>query len=264
MQKFLAKKRYILILAVLVLVAIYMINFDTSHSDKMNDGRVFYEEIINNNSIYDVTMIEEVDGLFYDEVSNEYFFKGNVANNYIVLNNELWRIVGINDDNSVKLIKQIGIYDNKLYAYNVNYSNFKYQDSEVITSLLSWYDANLFYIGEHVADSDYCIYYQNGECLEFGSYKVGLLDESEVRRAGGEVNINNDVYYLYNENDWWIIDNDYDEVLESAFSGYVNSLGSIDKGFVDEKMTIRPVINLKKEIRISGSGTIDNPYYVIK
>lgn len=264
MQKFLAKKRYIVVLVVLIMVGVYMINFNTSYSDKTKDSRFLYEEIINNNSIYDVTELEEVDGLFYDKVSNEYFFKGNIVNNYLTINDELWRIVGINEDNSVKVIKQSGIYDNKLFVYNEDYDNYRYQGSVVIKELLSWYDDNLINIDEYVLDGEYCINYQSDECLEFGSYKVGLLDVSEVKRAGGQININNDAYYLYNENDWWIIDNDYDEILGSAFSGYVNSLGSIDKGFVDEEMTIRPVINLKKEIPINGDGTIDNPYYVIK
>lgn len=264
MQKFLAKRGYIIVLVVLLTVGVYMMNFNTSYSDKTNNSKILYEEIINNNSIYDVTENDEVDGLFYDNASNEYYFNGNVENNYIVINNELWRIVGINEDKSVKVIKQSGINDNKLYAYNTDYSNFKYQDSIVFKELLSWYNDNLSNVDEYILDSEYCINYQNGECFETGRYKIGLLDISEVRRAGGEINTNNDAYYLYNENDWWIIDTDYDEMLGSAFSSYVNLLGSIDKGFVDEEMTIRPVVILKKEVPINGRGTLDDPYYIVK
>lgn len=263
MKRFLIKKRNIIVIVVVLMLGLYVINLSTSYSNNNLNNNYLYDEILKNNSILDINA-EEVDGLFYDNDNNTYYFKGNVGNNYIVLNNELWRIVAINSDKSVKVIKSSGIESNKLFKFNEDYNDYEYKDSAVMDELLSWYEYNLNEIDEYIKDSKYCVDYRNNECLLEETYKIGLLNISEVKRAGGEINTNNEAYYLYNGNDWWIIDTDYDQVLGSAFSGYVNLLGSIDKGFVDEEMTIRPVINLVDVTPISGDGTLDNPYFILK
>lgn len=266
MQKFIAKKGLIVVLLLLCMVGTYMLNVKTSNSNKVGtDNKLLYEELINNNSILFNTGKNELDGLYYDDESDTYYFKGNLTNNYIVLNSELWRIVAINHDKSVKLIKESGINSNKLYMFNDKYEVYDYRKSIVATELDNWYKDNLTNLDSFILESEYCINYQDNKCLDKDNYKIGLLTINEVKRAGGEINTNNEAYYLYNgNNDWWIIDTDYDEVIGSAFSGFVNLLGSIDKAFVDEEKTIRPVINLKKETPINGEGTLENPYFIVR
>ena len=55
-----------------------------------------------------------------------------------------------------------------------------------------------------------------------------------INKINGEYN--NDSY-LINNHDYWILKNSYDEIIDSAFSGYVSSFGNIDDGFVDEEKT---------------------------
>lgn len=262
MQKFLAKKGFILIIVIVLTVGIYIGNMNTSYSNK-DEGINFFEKLKINNSIIDMKMLDDLDGLFYDNMSNSYFFKGNVVNNYVVLNNELWRIVSIDNDKNIKVIKNTAINNNQLYVFNNDYLKYDYHDSDVMKELLTWYDSSLSNLDSLIKINKYCVELRNDECLATKEYKIGLMDSNEVKRAGGLVNTNNESYYLYNENDWWIIDTDYDDVIASAYSGYVNLLGSIEKGFVDEAKTIRPVITLNNDVKVNGNGTLEDPYYIV-
>ena len=262
MQKFLVKKGFIFFVILMIFVGGYLVNLSTSYSnkDKFNIKHL-HNEILSNNTILNESS-ELLNGLFYDNASNTYYFKGNVENNYIVINNELWRIVMINNDKSVKIIKAYGIDSNKLFNFNEEYDDYEYIDSIVMNELELWYNNNLNNIDSYIKEDEYCVNYKN-ECISTEKMKISLLNVMEVKRAGGNNNINNEAYYLHNGNDWWIIDNDYDEFLGSAYSGYVNLMGSIEKGFVDEQMTIRPVITLIDSVSIAGNGTVDDPYFIL-
>jgi hypothetical protein len=264
MKKFLLKKGHIIIVLVLFL-SFLMISLTASYSNKsVSNGEKFYELVIKNNTIFSIDEEGSLDGLYYDDLTNLYYYKGNVKNNYFVINSELWRIVSINSDKSIKVIKESGINSNKLYRYNEDYNNYKYLDSNVYNQLDMWYKEKLNNVNSYILDREFCVYFQNEKCIENKKLKIGLLTFDEVKRAGGEINTNNSNYYLYNVDSWWILDNDYDELLGSAFSGYVNLLGSIDKGFVVEEKVIRPVINISGYVNVLGDGTKDNPYFIVK
>ena len=120
-------------------------------------------------------------------------------------------------------------------------------------------------------------------CPEEGTYKVGgttgirlsypiaTLSAAEVVYAGGWDNTYNLGYYLNNPltiknnvNTWWwtmtpgmwylygIV-----EVFSVSFNGRVNS------AYVDSGYSVRPVLNLKSDVLISGGyGTEDEPYII--
>lgn len=263
MKEFLSKKGHIIIVIVLLL-CVSVIGVMESYSNKnIDESEVFYASILKNNTVLSPDNVEDSSGLYYDNSDNSYYFKGNVENNYIVINSELWRIVSVNSDKSIKVIKESGINSNKLYKYNEEYNNYEYVDSNIMKELELWYKENLSNVDSYISDSEFCVFYQYEKCEETKKYKIGLLTFEDIITAGGAINTNNDAYYLYNGNDWWILDNDYDEVIGSAYSGYVNLLGSIDKGFIDEEKTIRPVINIKEGASALGDGTLENPYYIV-
>ena len=102
MQKFIARKGYVLIVVLLV-IGLVLFNINETYSDKGTELKYeLYSEILRNNTIL---LENDSDGLIYDSNDNYYYFNGNVENNYIVVNNELWRIVAINNDRSIKIIK---------------------------------------------------------------------------------------------------------------------------------------------------------------
>ena len=97
------------------------------------------------------------------------------------------------------------------------------------------------------------------------TYPIGLISADEVAYAGGVSSLNNTSYYLYNNQRYWTM-SPYG-FLNRAFVYFVYSTGGFgDGGFmwysVAGVLGIRPVINLKADVTITGSGTYDNPYVV--
>ena len=66
-------------------------------------------------------------GLFLSTLTNDakptYYYKGNVNNNYVEFANNLWRIVRINEDGSIRIIMEEHIDENYTIAYNKSDKN---------------------------------------------------------------------------------------------------------------------------------------------
>ena len=98
-----------------------------------------------------------------DNNKDTYYFAGNVTNNYVEFGGYYWRIVRINEDNSVRLIyagtsaNDTGGFINTGQAYNSNYDNSAYvgymyttsqqhglnTNSSIKSVVDAWYQANL-------------------------------------------------------------------------------------------------------------------------
>lgn len=270
MEKYVTKRQLVVIILFLIIFVVGL-NMKESYSEKeVIDEKVFlYDQLLKNNTIIEEEITKDksinysIDDVGLYKENNYYFFRGNVENNYIKINDEMWRIVAILENKNIRIIKEDGINSNQLYKYNDDYSNYSYSYSVIYNELDTWYKDNLIDYDEYITEEEYCVEYENG-CLLIDTMKIGLLNEMDVIYAGGYRNSINDSFYLQNDNNWWIIAKEYDDFIGSAFSGYVNNLGSIEMGFVDEEMTIRPVIHLKGDSSIIGEGTIDSPYEIEK
>ena len=88
---------------------------------------------------------------------------------------------------------------------------------------------------------------------------IGLITADEVAYAGGVVVSNNTSYYLYNNAHYWTMSPYF---FTSSYAGvfYVNSDGYLIWYYVTDTSGVRPVINLKSAIAITGSGTTTDPY----
>lgn len=69
------------------------------------------ENVLTSESILAVNSpVTSGNGLYADtEEAGRYFFKGTAVNNYIKFNNETWRIISIEADGRIKIIKQNGV-----------------------------------------------------------------------------------------------------------------------------------------------------------
>ena len=91
---------------------------------------------------------------------------------------------------------------------------------------------------------------------------IGLITADEVAFAGGVHNISNTSYYLYNNAYYWtmspyIFDGSYAYVFVVGDGGYLY------RDFVPGTLCgVRPVINLKSAIAITGSGTTSDPFKI--
>ena len=101
------------------------------------------------------------------------------------------------------------------------------------------------------------------------SYPIGLITVDEAVYAGLSIykgaTTNN---YLYNGEYYWTMTPRYFEVITSLYAGYpavfiVDSTGYFS--YRDDLRTeegIRPVINLKADVELTGMGTASDPYVV--
>ena len=95
------------------------------------------------------------------------------------------------------------------------------------------------------------------------TYPIGLISADEVVLAGipwweNGSNTNN---YLYTGQIYWTMSPSwYNNGFAYVFN--VDGLGSLDGWDVNSTNGVRPVINLKSAIAITGSGTISDPYEV--
>ena len=91
---------------------------------------------------------------------------------------------------------------------------------------------------------------------------IGLISADEVAFAGGVYDPLNSSYYLYNNAYYWTMSPSYfNGSYARVFS--VNSNGSLGWGNVNSTVGVRPVINIRADVGITGSGTTSDPFKVV-
>ena len=101
----------------------------------------------------------------------------------------------------------------------------------------------------------------NGEL----DYPIGLITIDEASMAGGVVSIVNTRYYLYTGQTYWTLSPSiFDSGGATADVWHVSSTGYLNVYGVSSSNGVRPVVNLKADVLITGGdGTTINPYMVI-
>src|SRR5574344_825156 len=250
-------------------------------------------EIVLSNNILDINTNNE-DGLY--KVDNSYYYKGNINNNYVSFANHMWRIVGINSDNTIKLIyaeKDLvsNYYDNSNSEEYVGYTNNSgiNNTSNIKTYLEDWYTNNLNNYDSYLSTYNYCNYTTsevNGSKTIYSAYnrnilnstpllicnvtdknyggsynlKIGLITLDEATIAGSSNKIANRNYYLYDGSDFYTMSPAF--FGSQAWVGTITSTGKLDATSVNNSKEVRPVINLVNYVTITGDGTVDNPYLI--
>ena len=92
---------------------------------------------------------------------------------------------------------------------------------------------------------------------------IGLITSDEVVFAGGFGGSSNDNgYYLDTNQYYWTMSPYYFGASGFACVFYVHSTGQLIYNSVDYTIGVRPVINLRADVTLSGDGTSSNPYTV--
>ena len=226
-----------------------------------------------------------------------YYFRGNVTNNYVKFAGQTWRIVRVNEDGTIRIVMQDGINSNAKIEFNSNYNNYTYMyytNSQVKSTLESWYQTNIgskTNLASSVASGNYYCeqaktkqsdswtsgsatmttyskYTPDFKCSSDGNNKgvvnasVGLLNYDEVVYAGGYYEKSNNSYYLYNNTNFWTMSPTGFESSRSSV-WVVITAGDIDNRYVNNITAVRPVLNLTANTQISdGNGTKENPFVV--
>lgn len=260
--------------------------------DKIDDiEEYFYMTLLNQNEVREASTLvgEEISGedegliTSTDDDGTTYYFRGNVANNYVTFAGLTWRIVRINGDGSVRLV--LDDVADTLANYNTENESYEtFNQTDLFTSLTTYYDSTLSSYDSYIANTRFCS--ESGKtdntynaytrivtnqiptfnCLgERYTSKIGILSVDEIVFAGALYDEENTDYYLYNEeidNLWWTSslsknddDNFYPFLVNENGELVDNINGSLYRNF-------RPVISLNRNVIVSGSGTIDDPYTV--
>ena len=246
----------------------------------------FRSVLLSNNKVLE----EGEDGLIEkpEQDGTIYYFKGNVDNNYVSFAGNMWRIVRINTDQSVKLVLDNTLGNMAKYFSDEQSGLDDFEDSNIYQLLLDFYNINLKDYDSFIANTLYC--YDNSILTEednkieyLPSYrlfvdkiptyscsgksiplKVALLTSDEVVFAGASSDESKN-YYLNGEfqSSWWTMTPSKKENGKMHYM-VITKDGILQKDVVEStSLFFRPVISLNRRVRVEGSGTIEEPYVVI-
>lgn len=190
----------------------------------------------------------------FKQVKKEYYFYNNATNNYVSYSNLLWRIIKINEDNSILLIT-----DNIIGTLAYGNTNTPYQDSNQINWLnnnetgkfIKVLNEKEKYLNNTTTCIDNINDIENITCKNKDSnYYLGLLSIKDYLNTGGTNSfINNGRYsYLANKND------------ESKI-WYITNEGKLNTNTGEDILGIKTTITIASTIKpSSGNGSINDPY----
>lgn len=257
-SKIIGEKEFIfnfLSLTLIIIIGIYFGGRSFYYYSKQNmsikaDSKTLNGLIVSKNSI-----VSSGDGLYRD--SDGYYFKGDITNNYVSFGNRMFRVIRINNDNTIKLVSEDLVAsfmwgEDSIYEF----SNLKY-----------WLTSN--------GDTYSGVYYNSlpnpNKFLEKTSYREDILDEGKISNskksysdyvttlsvydfvaAGGKNGYlrNNKIFYLLG-------------LTKDKENLYVDEDGSVKSCESTDGYGIRAVITLKSNLKVkSGDGSVDRPFVV--
>ena len=164
---------------------------------------------------------------------------------YVKYNNYLWRIIGHDNDNNVKLVMDAKIDTELTYSdSNSNYLNsniYNYLNNEFYNSLV-----NREYIVNHV--------WSNGLYNKDTLYNYQTLNSEEVEAYIGLLNIGD--LSLYDSDNYFMMTRSTTNMEYSM----QNNMPFVD--LVSKSLDIRPVIYLKGTLKVKGKGTKKDPFVI--
>lgn len=236
------------------------VKIDSSNLDmgKIGDYKVVYTVYDNLKNRTDKIRTISVRKYLKEEVTkntdSSKIYKGNVTNNYVLFSGLMWRIVKLNEDNTIQLVSEDSLTV-------LDYGNTTtYQDSN-ISSWLNEYFYPLLKSKDFIkTDSTWC----QDSVDENGNTKsctnnttplpVGTMSVATYKStydAGGHT-------YLQNQMLYWLSDsrNEEESYTSSKFEGNFNSYQKT------RLMGVRAVINIKADLLFitGGDGREDSPY----
>ena len=225
-------------------------------------------------------------GLYKDEYEeNRYLYKGKSTNNYITFNNETagWKILSIEPDNTIKIIKLDNIGKK---AWDSNNNN-TWESASLNTYLNGTYLKSLseeaqnqiivgiFNAGEIKYNNDDLAAQIDDENSIKWTGKIALPTSSEYIRSNSDkskcgtfnkisnnYNSCKNTSWMYNLNgSWLLLSSDKDD--GSIFNVYDTGDWSYQNPNRDY-FGVRPVLYLSSNLTVSGIGTKEDPYTLSK
>lgn len=233
-------------------------------------------------------VIIDGDGLYADEYEDgRYIYKGAKPNNYIMFNDEIWRILSIEKDGTLKIIrgKSIG---NRIWDDVEDVSGYGSNDWTNPATLNTYLNETYFndlkdndkivnhkwMIGSVNVDENNLEKQIEDENSKTWKGNVGLITASEYIRANtneeecGNMVKNNKNFIECKKSNWIFNLNGNSPWTITATSSNefavwsVFSLGDMGGHFADEEFGVIPSVYLSNKISLDGSGTLQDPYLI--
>ena len=226
------------------------------------------DRLTNSNNIltlplYNDNVVDELKGNLNKIMDNDgisYYYLDNPNNNYVSFGGYIWRVVRINGNGTIRLITNNDI--DKISFDEKDKSNKSYKNN-IEDIINKWYEDNLIEYGDLLSNEVFCI--NNNEDF--------LTPTSLECETDNIYNLNNSLKYP-------IATISMEEVALTGINSYLSSnmltmtLYKDKNLFVikDGKLNttdneilygIRPIINIKSNLIVGGSGTISDPYIVL-
>ena len=231
------------------------------------------------------TRVTSGSGLY--DYNNSYIFRGENPNNYVSLGNLKWRIIGIDENNNIKLIyddlyvqylawddrynkeidEQRGIND---YVSNEKSRLKEYLDSFLsneitgenftgrVISMLSKHSACVGKINVESINTNACSNKLDGQLvstISVNDYVNASLDSN----CSMTKSINCQNYNFLNKYGWTINANS----ANSYTAYYIDEDEGLKTQFTSLGSAVRPVVALKSStIYVAGTGTVTDPYLI--
>ena len=241
------------------------------------------------------------DGLYKDVYEeNKCVYKGSNPNNYIKFNNELWRIISVESDDTLKIMRKDSIgnmgFDypsnqnnwSKPVTLNTYLNNTYYNSlSETSKGLIQKYNWNIGSVDEF-SNIDSLAYTIEQEKEETWSAYVALITISDFIKADSDINRCGSIKLIMDNSNWenainstcWNTNYISNSMLTTTTNLWMwlltsrsDSTSSVwrirDYHYlhiseaINKDIGVLPVVHLKSSIKLEGNGTVDDPYIIV-
>lgn len=251
------------VLVLLLIVAFYgtrMIKYYLKENGKNNnkDNTVLLvDSVLKKQSYVDLTK-----GLIFDEEKNEYRYLGEVNDNYLEYSGIMYRIIGIDKDNNLKVIADKSVtmmYSGLEKGYDKSYVN-KWLNYDKDTAGSGVFENNIKESVNYLTNTYFCEDViddvKNITCDKNNTtYKISLLSLYDYYKAGGKSSFlnNGETFYLGTLN-------------KDNHNYYITSDGEVSINEISTKTyAVRPVITISSgSVLLSGNGTENEPYKILE
>ena len=269
-------------------VTVFNNNGNFSYSPKLVCGSTYKSENLTSVITGKEKITTKGNGLYYDEITNNYIYRGEYVNNFLTFAGQTWRILRIDNDGNIRLLQVEGTkyitWDNRynnIYKKNSGINYFEgTENSRVKDSILDYYndETNFSSVSKSViVPKEYCV----GSRDESSTDKTGsseCLTKSELMGAGlpyvselllisldvncvstSSVACSNYNYLTQINSQFWTATPSAADSYQVFYSGG----GNIFPTPARQTKTMNIVITINGNVNYSkGNGTLEDPYIV--
>jgi len=192
-------------------------------------------------------------------------YSGANPNNYISFNNELWRIVKINSDGTVKIIRNEALPER---AWDTSGTGV-WDDSSIKNYLNEVYYNTIKQV-MYLAEEEWCTgTLGDNICETKSTFKVGLITANEYVAASANSSCQLSATSTCGTSNYLNMTGTYYTLTRGSDSSY-NQIYRVQNGTLlsggadsSSEFLIKPVVNLNASVKITGgNGTAEEPYKI--